>query len=203
MELPFLKPQDARLRVASAPVPVDNITAPETQANLERLFAIAQPEQADRSKPVLMGLAASQIGIPKRIILIDIAADGHGGVGDLRAFINPVIMETSLDLLEWYEGCYSTGPLCGIVKRPRTIVIQAYNTAGQPVNQHFTGYVARVFQHEIDHLDGHLFVDRITNDDHLHHVETDEFPRYRDQEGWRTWPKKYPRHLWEQINPKI
>lgn len=191
MESPFLKPNDPRLTQVAEPVPVDAITGPEIKRDLERLYELAHAHQADRTKPVLVGICASQIGIPKQIILTDVAADGHGNVGNLRAFINPLITETSADANEWYEGCYSTAPVCGIVSRPTRITFEAYDAEANYVTQTLEGYVARVFQHEIDHLNGQLFTSRVTNPDHLHVVETDDYPKYRDQEGWRNWPKKY------------
>ncbi|MCR4305596.1 MAG: peptide deformylase, partial [Candidatus Daviesbacteria bacterium] len=74
------------------------------------------------------------------------------------------------------------------------IKIQALRFTPQGCNREFkkySGYVARIFQHEIDHLDGKLFLDHIKNPDHLHWVEKKEFPLYRDREAWRNWPKKY------------
>lgn len=199
MKSHFLEANDPRLTQVSSPVPLDAITGPQTKADLERMYAIAYPEQSDRSKAILVGVSASQLGIPRRIVLIDVAADGHGGVGDLRTYINPVITERSSEEYEWYEGCYSTAPVCGIVSRPLRITIEAFSPEGQPIKEQHEGYVARVFQHEIDHLDGRVFIDRITNDDHLHWVESSDYPQYRDAEGWRNWSKKHPRERWHQI----
>jgi peptide deformylase len=194
----FLQPNDPRLLQASEPVPVDAITGPQTQRDLEYMYSVAYPEQGDRSKPILVGVSASQLGIPRRIVLIDVAADGHGGVGDLRTYINPVITHHSDEKYDWYEGCYSTAPICGVVSRPMRITIEAYDAEGRPIVENHEGYIARIFQHEIDHLDGRVFIDRIADDNQLHWVEGHDYPQYRDQEGWRNWPKKYPRDRWTQ-----
>ncbi len=159
----------------------------ETQSIIEKMFRMALGKQKNPKKQVLVGLAAPQIGIPKRIILVDTKADGKGKVGNLQVFINPQITWVSKKRKEWYEGCYSVPGLCGIVSRPNSIKVRTNN-----LEKKYTGYVARIFQHEIDHLNGKLFVDLITNPNNLHKVKKSEFPLYRDKEAWRNWPKKYP-----------
>lgn len=178
---------------------MNKINSPEIQKLAQKMLAKAYPEQGDKSKPVLVGLAAPQVKISKRIILVDVGADGHGGVSDLRVYIDPKITWESEEKEEWYEGCYSTDRVCGVVSRPKTIKIKAYTKSGKPVEEKHTGYVARIFQHEIDHLNGIEFVTHIRDDDKLHWVEDNEFPIYRNNEGWRNWPKKCPREKWEKI----
>ncbi|MBI2330370.1 peptide deformylase [Candidatus Daviesbacteria bacterium] len=165
----------------------------ETQKIIKIMFQTAYGEQKGRNKPIMVGLAAPQIGIFKRIILVDVKADGKGKTGDLRVYINPEIIWSSKREGEWYEGCYSTGRICGIVSRPITIKIKTFTMTPQGCNREFrkySDYVARIFQHEIDHLDGKIFTDHIKNPDHLHWVEEKEFPLYRNKEAWRNWPKK-------------
>lgn len=187
----FLKPNDPRLRK------IAEKTEPESKETLDivkMMLKIAKGEQRGKKKPIMVGLAAPQIGISKRIILVDIKADGKSLVGDLRVFINPEIIWQSKRKGEWYEGCYSTGNICGIVSRPISIKIRAFSL--QPsrlhrkVEEKYSGYVARIFQHEIDHLDGKVFTNHITNPDHLHLVERQEFVLYRNKQAWKNWPKK-------------
>lgn len=197
----FLKPFDRRLRKIAEEVPENQFSSPQIKKIAEVMLKIIQDEQKVYKKGV--GLAAPQIGISKRIILVDVKADGRGKVGHLHIYINPKIIWQSKREGEWYEGCYSTGRICGIVSRPLAIKIKAFilKTRGVRslppprwgiVEEKWTGYVARIFQHEIDHLDGKLFMDHIKNPDHLHWVEEDEFPLYRNKKAWRHWPKKYP-----------
>lgn len=195
----LVAPNDPILLRTAHPVPVNEITGEPTQQTTENLLNIAYGEQKDRSRPILVGLAAPQAGISKRIILVDVGADGHGAVSELQVFINPKIIWKSDDLIEWYEGCYSTDRVCGIVERPDSVQIQAYTPKGQEIVEKYFGYVARIFQHEIDHLDGKEFTTHITDDDKLHWVEEHEFPEYRDHEAWRNWPHKCPRARWEKI----
>jgi len=195
----LVAPNDPILLRIARSIPHDKISAKETSEIIEKLLNIAYGEQKDRTRPILVGLAAPQAGISKRIILVDVGADGHGGVSDLQVFINPRITWNSDDFIEWYEGCYSTDRVCGIVSRPDSVEITAYTPSGQVLTSRYFGYVARIFQHEIDHLNGKEFTTHIKDDDKLHWVEDDQFPKYRDREAWRNWPHKCPRSRWEKI----
>lgn len=182
----FLKPNDPLLKKVAEEIPHNQLDSKETKAIIETMLKVAQGQQKGKKKPIMVGLAAPQIGIFKRIILVDVAADGKGKVGDLRVYINPEIIWESKRKGEWYEGCYSTGNICGIVSRPISIIIKASNI----IQEKHTGYAARIFQHEIDHLNGKLFISHITNPDHLHLVERKEFVLYRNKQAWKNWPKK-------------
>lgn len=175
------------------------VEASETGRAIEKMLSVAYGEQKDQARPMLVGLAAPQIGISKRIILVDVKANGKGEVGDLRVYINPEIIWTSKEEYEWYEGCFSTDRVCGVVSRPIQIKIKAFAIDGKPVVEAHEGYTARIFQHEIDHLNGIEFVRHISDDNKLHWVEKEEFPLYRNHEGWRTWTHKCPRAKWEKI----
>ncbi len=195
----FVAPHDSVLNRIAEPVEIKDIQSPGTQQSIKEMFEVAYGEQEDASKPLLVGLAAPQIGISKRIILVDVKAEGKGSVGDLRLYINPEIIEASEKEGEWYEGCFSTDRVCGIVSRPVTIKIRAYTKEGVMVEEEYSNYTARIFQHEIDHLNGKEFVTHISDDSKLHWVEKDEFPKYRNEQGWRDWENKCPREKWEKI----
>lgn len=200
MKAKFLEPNDPRLRKVAEEISPDQINSLNIRKFVRKMLSVAYGEQQDKNKPIMVGLAAPQIGISKRIILVDVKADGKGSsagrqVGNLRIYINPKIIWKSKAKGEWYEGCYSTGRICGIVSRPNSIKIHAFVLTPQGwslkfVEEKWSDYTARIFQHEIDHLDGKLFMDHIKNPDHLHWVEENEFPLYRNKEAWRNWPKK-------------
>lgn len=210
MRSPFLKQNNPTLRKIAKEIPKNKISSKEIEKIIKRMLKIAYGEQKDSKKPVMVGLAAPQIGISKRIILVDTKADGKGKVGSppaggLKVYINPEITWESKRKGEWYEGCYSTGKICGIVSRPVSIKIKAYSikTPGvrsllpprwDIVEERHSGYIARIFQHEVNHLNGVLFMDHIKNPNHLHLVEKKEFPIYRNKQAWRNWPKKYQMH---------
>jgi peptide deformylase len=105
-----------------------------------------------------VGVAAPQIGESKRVMLVkrlDILPDKP-----FVAYINPKIIWQSPDTTEDWEGCLSVPEGMGRVTRAKSIRVQARNQYGQEVDEMVSDYVARIFQHEIDHLDGILFVDR-------------------------------------------
>lgn len=195
----LVKPNDPILLQIAEEIPLSEISSGTTKKLIEKIFEASYGRRKDKSKPNVVGLAAPQIGISKRIIAVDIGADGKGELSDLRIYINPNITWKSQDEIEWYEGCWSTDRVCGIVSRSNEIKVKAFTPDGEKVKETYKGYVARIFQHEIDHLDGKEFVTHITDDEKLHWVEEDEFPHYRNNEGWRNWQKKCPREKWEKI----
>ncbi|MDO7786193.1 peptide deformylase [Desulforamulus aquiferis] len=102
-----------------------------------------------------VGLAAPQIGVSKRVIVVDI---GEG----LIELINPRILESS-GSEEDTEGCLSVPGMVGEVTRAEKIVIAGLNREGEEVAYKARGLMARAFQHELDHLDGVIFVDKASN----------------------------------------
>ncbi|MDQ6420831.1 peptide deformylase [Paenibacillus sp. LHD-117] len=100
-----------------------------------------------------VGLAAPQIGISKRVIVVDV-----GDENGLVEMVNPVIVEQDGEQLG-PEGCLSIPNLNGEVRRADRIVVQGQNSDGEPITVNASGYFARAFQHEIDHLNGILFTD--------------------------------------------
>lgn len=195
----FLKPNDPILSKVAEAIDVSKINSDETKGFIKEMMDVAYGEQGEKSKPLLVGLAAPQIGISKRLILVDVLANGKGVVGDLRLYINPEITWHSEGMSKWYEGCFSTDRVCGIVSRPENIKISAYNEKGEKVEEAYSGYTARIFQHEIDHLNGKEFVTHITDDADLHWVEDAEFPEYRNNEAWRHWEHTCSREKWKEI----
>ncbi len=210
MNNPFLKPSDPILTKKAEKIPQNQIGSENTKQIIETMLKVAYGQQQGRNKPIMVGLAAPQIGISKRIILVDTKADGKGKVGDLKVYINPEIIWQSKKQTEWYEGCYSTGRVCGIVSRSVSIKVKAFQSDTLGGNRNppprwyvVTGYVARIFQHEIDHLNGKAFVDHITDPDKLHWVSKKEFGLYRNQEAWRNWPRKCLKKKWEKIKHEV
>ena len=105
-----------------------------------------------------VGLAAPQVGILKRVVVVDI---GEEGPGPLK-LINPEILERSGEQ-NGPEGCLSCPGMWGDVKRSKYVKVKALTPEGQEIIIEGEDYVARAFQHEIDHLDGILFIDTATN----------------------------------------
>jgi len=109
-----------------------------------------------------IGLAAPQVGEPLRVIVVEVPEDEEvPGSGVLYTVINPEIVEASPEIEEGVEGCLSIPGWYGWVPRARWVIVRGLNPEGRRVRIRAEGLVARVFQHEIDHLDGILFPDRI------------------------------------------
>jgi peptide deformylase len=102
-----------------------------------------------------IGLAGPQVAAPLRIFVTDVEGDKP------RIFINPEIILTSQELISYEEGCLSLPKLYLDVIRPEFVRIQAWNEKGRPFTVEAGGLLARCIQHEYDHLDGILFIDRL------------------------------------------
>ena len=111
-----------------------------------------------------VGLAAPQVGILKRIVVIDV---GEGPI----VLINPEILETSGEQTG-DEGCLSVPGLAGQVTRPNYVKVKALDIDMNEVEYEGEGLLARAFCHEIDHLDGHMYTELVEGE--LHHVTYDE-----------------------------
>ncbi|TVQ37995.1 MAG: peptide deformylase [Spirochaetaceae bacterium] len=102
-----------------------------------------------------IGLAAPQVDVPLRLFVIRVVDD------EPRLFINPEIIGTSVETVRMEEGCLSIPGLYADVVRPRAVEVQAYNRRGRPFTLQAEGLLARVIQHELDHLNGVLFLDHL------------------------------------------
>jgi peptide deformylase len=102
-----------------------------------------------------IGLAAPQVGIPYRLLVMD---DGKGGA---RALINPIITSRSGSVVD-EEGCLSLPGIFADVERSKSITVQATDEDGRPFDLEASGMQARVIQHEMDHLEGVLFIDLLS-----------------------------------------
>jgi peptide deformylase len=120
-----------------------------------------------------IGLAAPQVGLSYRILVMD---DGKGGA---QALLNPTIESRSGTVRE-EEGCLSLPGIFGVVERSKTITVSAIDAEGRPVSLEATGLKARIIQHELDHLDGVLFIDRlppVTRDRIKKKIQKEGFPK--------------------------
>ncbi|MDR3167962.1 MAG: peptide deformylase [Treponema sp.] len=102
------------------------------------------------------GLAGPQVGRMERIFVVHIEGD------EPRVFINPSIIETSHEQDSYEEGCLSIPGIWAEVIRPKTVRVQAWNERGRPFTLEADGLLARAIQHEYDHLEGILFIDRLS-----------------------------------------
>lgn len=174
-------------------IPADDISSPK----IKKL--IADMKNAMDSQPDGIGLAAPQIGVTKRIFIVSgkvllppderlLATEGKKiktPVPPDMVFINPVITKESKEK-KWLdgEGCLSVRWLYGKVKRATKVTLRAYNEDGKIFERGASGLMAHIFQHEVDHLDGILFIDKAKDvqeldagadgHTHTHHEEEDQ-----------------------------
>ena len=105
-----------------------------------------------------IGLAAPQVGVPRKIVIVDLSFGDE--VDKILAMVNPEILESEGECT-MEEGCLSVPGVFEDVVRPERVRVRYLDLNGEPVETDADGFLARVMQHEIDHLEGVLFVDRI------------------------------------------
>jgi len=135
------------LRVRSNEVPPSELGS----ARIKKLISdLTETMRAENG----CGIAAPQVGIHERVIIVD---PGNGP----RAYVNPKIVSRSLRTFSFEEGCLSVPGVWGMVKRHRSVKVRAHDENGIEVSLQATDLEAVILQHEIDHLDGVLFIDRV------------------------------------------
>ena len=107
-----------------------------------------------------IGLAAIQIGIPKRLLVIDIGRDSENR--DPHFFINPEILDPAEELSSFEEGCLSVPGVWEEIERPNECNVRFLDIKGDEKNIRYSGMMATVIQHEMDHLNGIVFVDYLS-----------------------------------------
>jgi peptide deformylase len=122
-----------------------------------------------------VGLAAPQVGILERVIVVETPEEeDEPGSGRLYAVVNPKIRRASEEQVDGIEGCLSIPGYVGEVTRHETVTIRGQDLRGRRIRIKAQGFLARVFQHEIDHLEGVLFIDQLTAPDRIWRVEEGE-----------------------------
>ncbi|MBT5556772.1 MAG: peptide deformylase [Halieaceae bacterium] len=139
---------DPRLRTRAAVVPaVDG----RIQTLIDDMFETMYDANG-------IGLAASQIDVHEQVIVIDLSSDGSAP----RVFVNPTIEVIDETLDGYEEGCLSVPGFSEAVERPKAIKVEALDRDGRPIDETVTGLLAVCLQHEMDHLQGKLFVDYLS-----------------------------------------
>ncbi|HBP00294.1 MAG: Peptide deformylase [Candidatus Uhrbacteria bacterium GW2011_GWF2_41_16] len=145
--LPILHDPNPELREISDPFDLTSLASPDVQDWLDEL--VETMKQADG-----IGIAAPQTGTKKRVIVVQIKNEPH-------VFINPKIISRSLQTIESEEGCLSVPNVFGMVQRSKRVKVKAWNRKGEKIIIKTDPAEAIIFQHEIDHLDGILFIDKV------------------------------------------
>ena len=141
------------LRRIADPIDPASITGPEIQRLIRNMIETMVEYQG-------VGLAAPQVYESLQLVLCA-GEEDEEGLGTLRVLINPVVKVLTDETYGMYEGCLSVPDLRGYVERPSAISIKALDGKGEPLEIALEGFPAVVVQHELDHLKGKLFIDRI------------------------------------------
>jgi peptide deformylase len=168
----ILEVPDPRLKVVSTPVEPHEFND-DLRTLVEDMFETMYDAPG-------IGLAAIQIGVPKRVLVIDLQPDDpdaepvecttHGGQKhthpatrkEPRVFINPVILDPAKELSTYQEGCLSVPEIYADVDRPATCTVRYQDLDGNTHEEQLTGLMATCIQHEMDHLEGILFIDHLS-----------------------------------------
>lgn len=164
--LPILQFPDPRLKEKCAPV--DGIT-PEISSFIDDLI------DTMRNGPGCVGIAASQVGILRRILVVDVSSHRRGRQEQnhgLLVLVNPEILARGGRQMV-REGCMSVPDYTANVQRAQWVLVDALDRNGKQVILEAVGFEAVAIQHEADHLDGYLFLDRVSS------IKTDLFRRKR------------------------
>lgn len=146
--LTILEFPDPRLRTVAKPIgEVDDRVRALIDDLLETMYAASG-----------IGLAATQVNVHRRVLVMDVSEDRN----EPQAFINPEISVLDETLGGYDEGCLSVPGFYEEVNRPRRIRVRALDRDGNPIEKELEGIAAVCLQHEVDHLDGKLFVDYVS-----------------------------------------
>jgi peptide deformylase len=122
-----------------------------------------------------VGLAAPQVNVSERVFVVELPADEEEGApAELYAFVNPEIIKTSHEVEDGQEGCLSIPGYVGEVPRHTMIVVRGQDARGKAQRIRAKDYLARILQHELDHLDGVLFIDRVEDPSKIHKITPEE-----------------------------
>lgn len=206
LSLGMVPPSD---RILSRPVEhiaEESIGDDGTRNTISKIEIAASGQRATspkgKKRRILCGLAAPQIGIDARIILVDTRIrETRKMSGKYICLINPEIIWRSRETSEGREGCFSAGPIWGLVRRPIAVKIMSWTPGGKRVEHVYEGFTARIVQHEIDHLSGVRFPDRIKVDKKRHWVHVEELESYRD--NFRNWHRLCDLERWEAYKSGI
>ncbi|MET4131413.1 peptide deformylase [Porphyrobacter sp. MBR-155] len=167
----ILEVPDPRLKIISTPVEPHEFNA-DLRTLVDDMFETMYDAPG-------IGLAAIQVGVPKRVLVIDLqpddpdappvecSHDGHSHTHpatkkEPRVFINPVILDPAKELSTYQEGCLSVPEIYADVDRPATCGVRYQDLDGATHEEQLEGLMATCLQHEIDHLEGILFIDHLS-----------------------------------------
>lgn len=200
--LQFIPAHDPRLNESSAELSLKELSSSKIQNLIQEMLALsgyeANPSKTQKQAR-LVGLAAPQIGVMKQIIVIDANASPKGAP-KFEVLINPKITWKSEQTEPLPQGCYSVPEkFKGMVVRAVAVEVEGLKPDGSSFQKRYEGYPSHVVQHEIDHLHGVRFPQRLTcqNEIHLLPNGDEDLPKYRKE--WRNWPHHVSSETFEHL----
>jgi peptide deformylase len=191
--VPIVQCGDPVLRRRAQPVDPSVIASPDFETLIETMRATM--EQAPG-----VGLAAPQIGVPLQVAVMADGPDLWGRMEEeersakerealpFTVLVNPALEAVGSRQASFFEGCLSVGGLTGVVTRHREVRVRALDGQGRPLDRTYTGWPARIVQHELDHLAGRLYLDRVE----IRSLSTvDNYGRY--------WAGRSPHQMGEEM----
>jgi len=168
--LPIVRLGHPALRSPARPLPPGSLGDPEIQALLDDMVETMKDARG-------VGLAAPQIGVELQVFVYEAPPRSERAEGvPLHVVINPMITPLSRELVYDWEGCLSIPDLRGLVPRHSNVRVQGLDRTGRPLDYLADGYEARIIQHEYDHLNGVVFLDRMRDLKTLGYI--DEWENY-------------------------
>ncbi len=191
-KLQRLLPDDLRVRTKCDPLPHRAIRLLSTQKDIDAMldFVYARSNKGvshNRSKPTIIGLSANQVGVMKRICIVDLAIRRKGH-SEVHVMINPHITWRSKTKVQRMEGCVNLPNIWGFVSRSVKIDVKYSDRWGNFYQMRATGWAATLIQHEVDHLNGTLYIDHLPDPTKALSVSEQEYAEYKKN------PKKWKKY---------
>jgi peptide deformylase len=158
-------PHPLEFDVVLYPEPVLRKVSEPVQEFDENLRAVVAAMFARMRKSNGVGLAAPQVGLRRRILVLN----PGGGEGDDIALVNPMIVAREGGRVVFDEGCLSFPGIYAEIGRPERCTVKAFGPSGETIEEEYDGFASRIIQHEYDHLEGILLVDRMSPAEKLKH----------------------------------
>ena len=168
MDTPIVQTGAEVLRLRAQPVSPEELASPDFQALVGRMA------DAMRAAPGV-GLAAPQLGVSLQVLVLEDRAELQASLTTeelaerervpvpLRVFVNPTLKPIGEEQVTFFEGCLSVSGYAALVKRWREVEVSGLDEHGQPQTWRVRGWPARILQHEVDHLNGTLYIDRMVS----------------------------------------
>ena len=192
MTLTVLKPRDLLLRTVCVPISKKALKTTKLQETIDALLDFVysnnnKGKKMNKNKAMTVGLSANQVGITKRIAIVDLAI-GKKTYNDIHVLINSEIVWHSKTIVVRSESCVNLPNIWGFVKRYKKIKVKTLDRSGNELLLTLTGWPAILLQHEIDHLNGKLFIDKLEDPKRAHLVTDEEYKTYKkDKKNWHTY----------------